>query len=309
MAFSVLPPQKQLLVVRRAGVDIDPENRDPTTDQGPYYFPELYDIVDTPGQSFTRTAVSRGLAHDSNGDYWHKVWISDHGRGPALSSDVSVRAYLHRRKPVAPNPVIIFVRSELTYGITYDAFFPSAEGSYELSEEVSFMDHDTSPPSGSMKRLHELYKHHVLPGSTRPIVCSIVHDRRDVHNFDIAAIGGIWDARLLGRTSDIVPVADATQDAAAEDDGDATVVYDNAEATEAEGDVAPSAEDSLDETEENGEENTHDDTISLKFKQEDLRDVSAIAWDETIGRLCIAYAQNTRITVFDFSGSPQRMPA
>ncbi|KAM5538424.1 hypothetical protein V8D89_008026 [Ganoderma adspersum] len=37
---------------------------------------------------------------------------------------------------------------------------------------------------------------------------------------------------------------------------------------------------------------------------EDLGDVSAIAWDETIGRLCIGYARNSKIAVFDFAGAP-----
>ncbi len=35
-----------------------------------------------------------------------------------------------------------------------------------------------------------------------------------------------------------------------------------------------------------------------------LTDVSTIALDETIGRLCVEYAKETRIAAFDFAGAP-----
>ena len=45
--------------------------------------------------------------------------------------------------------------------------------------------------------------------------------------------------------------------------------------------------------------------VSHQFDLElaDLDDVSAVAWDETIGRLCIGYTNITRIAVFDFAGA------
>ena len=40
------------------------------------------------------------------------------------------------------------------------------------------------------------------------------------------------------------------------------------------------------------------------LEEEDLRNVSAVAWDETIGRLCVSYfsrQSDSRIAVFDFA--------
>ena len=37
---------------------------------------------------------------------------------------------------------------------------------------------------------------------------------------------------------------------------------------------------------------------------ENVDEVSAIAWDKTIGRLCIGHARSTEIAVIDFAGAP-----
>ncbi|KAI0652764.1 hypothetical protein C8Q79DRAFT_1005932 [Trametes meyenii] len=44
----------------------------------------------------------------------------------------------------------------------------------------------------------------------------------------------------------------------------------------------------------------------LSVAKEDLRGVSAIAWNETIGRLCVAYAGMARVEVSDFATAPLR---
>ncbi len=57
---------------------------------------------------------------------------------------------------------------------------------------------------------------------------------------------------------------------------------------------------------EDGIVNTNQVGVARRFEiePEDLTDVSTIAWDETIGRLCVEYAKETRIAVFDFAGAP-----
>ncbi|KAI0652763.1 hypothetical protein C8Q79DRAFT_1005931 [Trametes meyenii] len=56
-----------------------------------YYFPEFWEIIEDPCATLTRNPAARGNIFDCEGNYWEKVWMSDHGLGPSLTHDRSLR--------------------------------------------------------------------------------------------------------------------------------------------------------------------------------------------------------------------------
>ena len=290
MAFTVLPNQQQFLVVRHAGTPVHPDTRDTAQHLGPFYFLELYDIIDAPGQTVTLSAASRSAVHDADGNYWEKVWISDHGLGPSLASDPSIRSYMHSRhshdpdsrRAVYPKPIVLFVKPALSYGVYYEPIVPVAVSHqpdeavnylYTLTDDESFMD--TDPLPAHYQSLKDIYEHRVLPGSTRPIICSIPRRTVRSNKFEIRILGGIWDEQLLAAQGAMD--AEVAEHAGPQESG-----------ADSDSDSEPAAR------------------VARRFALEpdDLSDVSSIAWDETIGRLCVGYAGETRIAVFDFAGAP-----
>ncbi|TFK84097.1 hypothetical protein K466DRAFT_527889, partial [Polyporus arcularius HHB13444] len=278
MAFMILPPQNQFLVVRRASPAMDQDQLAQLQDLGPYYFSELYDIVHAPGTTFTRTAVSRSAVHDSRGNYWHNVWLSDPGFGPSPSPELE-------RAPQVANmkPIVIFVSAKFSDGVAWDIVRPSSDSAsgiyrYALSEDEAFVPIERL--DSAIEDLAALFEHRVLLGSTRPLVCNISrHGRRagSGHSFRISVIRGLRDRCLLRYEDESVSME--VDDGEAETESDAQSQGDDGECEPA-GDVK---------------------VAHFELANEDLREVSAIAWDETIGRLCVSYSRHTRIAVFDFA--------
>ena len=309
LAFTILPAQNQFLVVRRAGTNHPPPTHDPATDPphpGPFYFAELYPFVYASDTSATLIAASRSAPLDAAGNFWKKVWISEPDRGPS-ARDPTVRAHVARRMgaPPPPPPVIIFVQAEKTYGIVYEALFPSAvpaaAGSglgeaaaavayeYALAQDVPLLCPETLPEG--VDALADVYEHHVLPGSVRPLICTVPRDGGSGcgRAFEIRMLGGVWDERLVGK--DWKVESGAGTEGAVGMGGD--VVGD---AADIQADVAGGSG-----GEDVGQETDAGAPRVFSISPEDLADVSAVAWDETIGRLCVGYAKDTRIAVFDFA--------
>ncbi|KAI0801556.1 hypothetical protein C8Q74DRAFT_1242789 [Fomes fomentarius] len=302
IAFTILPNQQQFLLVRRAGTNQEPS-------PGPYYFLELYDIVDAPGQTLSLTATARSAIHASEGNHWEKVWLSDHGLGPSLAHDPSIRSYLHSHshhsqspQPIVPQPIVIFVNAALSYDVAYEPIIPvrhgvvAADGEtvqyrYTLSEDEPWMEIEALDPA--VQSLNDVYEHRILPGSTRPLIVSIPRRTLGLHKFEIRLLGGIWDEQLLGAQNETRAGASASGAGAGAGE-------------EGEREESGSEDTDTDTEMEDGVVNTKQVGVARRFEiePEDLTDISTIAWDETIGRLCIGYAKDTRIAVFDFAGAP-----
>ena len=292
MAFTFIPSQHQFLLVRRAGENPEPlhlaedlanlpANQVPT---GPYYFAELYDIAYTPeGASVTCDAAARTAVHDAEWNFWHNVWITEPGMGAALKNEKGVPVELRPQNEVKkPLPITIFVQAHLSYGLVFNTFFPDpvpdldtpadAEHHpgtryvYVLSQDDPFIE--TEPLPKGMESLNDLYEHRILLGSTRPVIYTIPRQGAKPHSFQIRMLGGVWDEGLLDRPSAVRTADEDSQSDVFEGSGRIRV--------------------------------SHQFDLELA----DLDDVSAVAWDETIGRLCIGYTNSTRIAVFDFAGAP-----
>ncbi|KAI0674018.1 hypothetical protein C8Q78DRAFT_1076962 [Trametes maxima] len=300
MAFSIIPIQKQFLVIRRAGDNVQPIGLDNGVGEhtAPYYFSEFWDIVEEPGATLTRDAAARGDVFDCEGNYWEKVWISDHGLGPSLTHDRSLRAQLlsSGERPVL-RPILVFVRAKDCGGIPYSALFPAGHplarhplqetqtpAPYRYAFTHSFLQFDTDA-LGDEDGTLDGFEFRVLPGAVRPLVYTVQRRGACAHRFDVHSLSGIWDRALVHA-------------------GDS-------EAAQAIAEAVKKAE------EGEGEHGGVDGVIMLNGEvvagcryldvpEEDLREVSAIAWDETIGRLCVARAGMTRVDVFDFATAPLR---
>ncbi|TBU41279.1 hypothetical protein BD309DRAFT_1020833 [Dichomitus squalens] len=338
MAFTFVPSQHQFLLVRRAGEDPDPlqvaaDLADLPPGEiltGPYYFAELYDVKYTiDGASLTCDAASRTAVHDAGWNFWHKVWITHPGMGAALKNDVSVRAELQSTSPTKPLPITIFVQADRSYGLVFNTFFPepvpassssdmdanaSTRYMYVLSEDDPFIE--TEPLPEGMESLNDLYEHRILLGSTRPVIYTIPRQGSKANSFQVRMLGGVWDEDLLDKPPATVEAhAVGSQDVPANDAAHDEEVNDHDEEPEEDADEGnEDNEEDADEGSEDNEEDGQSDVleessrirVSHQFNLElaDLDHVSAVAWDETIGRLCIGYANSTRIAVFDFAGAP-----
>ena len=220
----------------------------------------------------------------------------------------------------------------------------AAEDQYAfvLSEEDAFVETERLPDG--VESLNDMYEHRVLLGATRPVIYTIPREGSSAHSFKVQMLGGVWDEGLLERpllpmSTAVLAEIEQQEGAAPEEEGvdgegdedgedgeDGTGVED-AEDEDADmeeviigdGDEDEVIEEEDEPTNDHGEEDTGDgDGLSDVFEDnsrirvshqfdvalEDLGDVSAIAWDETIGRLCIGYARNSKIAVFDFAGAP-----
>ncbi|OSD01113.1 hypothetical protein PYCCODRAFT_1369886 [Trametes coccinea BRFM310] len=304
MAFGIIPIQKQFLVIRRAGVDVDmdsePEGAAPAANAqdpfAPYYWAELWDIVDGAGQApITRDPASFSNIFTSQGNYWKKVWISDHGLGPALAHDLSLRPQLLGRggRPKL-KPITVFVKARRCAGIAYSALWPrghplgrltsedlaSGPETYRYDFGPSFLLFDPADLVDDEAHLRYV-EYQALPGSARPLLYTVPIDTARQNRFQIAAIMGLWDRALL-KPFDVSAAVRILQ---AADEG-TTEVKDGALMVD-------------------GDRVTR---VSEEFEMEhkSLRTISAIAWDDTIGRLCIAYANRTELAVFDFAAVPLR---
>ena len=331
MAFSILPPQNQFLIVRRASPDMDPDELAQLEYLGPFYFAELYDIAHAPGTTVTRTAASRSAVHDSRGNYWHAVWLSDPGFGPSLPPATSPSSAFaqedavctYQPDPAKPRPLVIFVSARFSYGVAWDIVpplpVPSTSGSharyrYALSEDEAFVTierveggvAEELEREWAMETVGGMVKEErVLLGSTRPLVCTVVRPSAGggggggggagsvgVLSFRVSMLRGLWDRELLKyEVGDAYGVDGVTQA------GDAHVAVDEGHSREGEGE---------DEDESDMECLPAGDVRVARFdlEEEDLRNVSAVAWDETIGRLCVSYfsrQSDSRIAVFDFA--------
>ena len=109
-------------------------------------------------------------------------------------------------------------------------------------------------------------------------------------SFRVSMLRGLWDRELLK-----YEVGDGVDGAAQA--GDGTMASDEGHSREGEGE---------------GEEESDMECLPagdvrvarLDLEEDDLRNVSAVAWDETIGRLCVSYfsrQSDSRIAVFDFA--------
>ncbi|KAI0688578.1 hypothetical protein C8T65DRAFT_767875, partial [Cerioporus squamosus] len=296
MAFMIIPPQNQFLVVRRASpAGMDPDQLADLQELGPYYFAELYDIVHAPGATVTRSAASRSAVHDSRGNYWHRVWLSDPGFGPGPSPSLVGN--------VCAKPVVVFASAKFSYGVAWDLVRPFPVPStgpaygwrYVLDEEEAFMPIERL--EDGVLELGEVFEDRVLLGSTRPLVCSV--PRRQVgtgagtgtglHSFRISMVRGLRDRVLLGY-EDGVGDGRRTDNVRMDVDGDEVDSDADAESQSDDGECEPAGDVKV---------------ARFELAGEDLEGVSAIAWDETIGRLCVSYSRHTRVAVFDFAaGAP-----
>ncbi|KAI1792020.1 hypothetical protein LXA43DRAFT_944758 [Ganoderma leucocontextum] len=330
MAFTFLRCQHQFLLIRRAGDDPDPlhhaalgPDEAPT---GPYYFAELYDALYAPGTSLTHTATARTAVHDAEWNFWKHVWITDPSAGVPLKADASVHAARHASISKPP-PITIFVQAARSYGLVFNTFFPEpitasdadgpaeAEHAYVLSEDDAFVE--TAPLPDGVERLKELYEHRVLLGATRPVIYTVPREGRSrPHAFRIQMLGGVWDEGLLDRppgAEDGQGEGADMEDAVDDDDGGVDEMGDgeDEDEEEPEDDGEEGDDDGGDGAgDEDGQSDVLEDMSRIRVSHqfdialEDLGGVSAIAWDETIGRLCIGYAKNSKIAVFDFAGAP-----
>ena len=89
MTFCIIPNQRQFMVILRAGND--PDDDAPINETIlPIYWAEFWDIVNGAGKEpKICNPASRSNVHLSMGRYWQKVWLTDHGLGPALAHDRS----------------------------------------------------------------------------------------------------------------------------------------------------------------------------------------------------------------------------
>ncbi|KAI0776336.1 hypothetical protein BD413DRAFT_469640 [Trametes elegans] len=282
MNFCILPIQNQLLVIRKAGsVDEEREVNNPEEDMedtfGPLYSAEFYDIVHAPTETLTQAAASRSLVHDAAGNKWTKVWISDHGLGPALAHDRSLRPQLLAGARPALKPITIFIQMRWNDGITYSIIHPAghplagaptgpapapecaAGTAWALTDEVLQFDRDAllGDRDGARGALGEV---RVLPGAARPLVYVVPRAGRTLDRCDMRDLTALWDSVLLGEDVDL----------------------------------------------SGGEFVQEVRMTAVHVADEELRGVSAIAWDDTIGRLCVAYAGKAQIAVFDFAAAPLR---
>ncbi|KAI0352198.1 hypothetical protein OH77DRAFT_1592241 [Trametes cingulata] len=296
LAFSIIPIQKQFLVVRRAGDNIEPGDLDDDTDEhtGPYYFAEFWDIVDDvePTALLTRIPAERCDAYDCEGNYWQKVWISDHGLGPALAHDRSLRAELLGGERPPLRPINILVQAKLFMGVGTCAIVPAGDprmaGRLEMTDpgrpmyRYAFREElfQFDPWAlGDEEELLPRYEPRVLPGQTRPLWYLVSRRGARTHHFNINRLMCLWERLLMHTVVRDIPAAAPGQ---AQPDEDADM---------------PAVDDSIE----------LDGSVRLlDIDRADLRGVSAIAWDDTIGRLCVAYAKSTRIAVFDFAAAPLR---
>ncbi|KAH9911275.1 uncharacterized protein BXZ73DRAFT_82900 [Epithele typhae] len=314
LAFTVLFAQQQFFIVRRAGPN------EAIDGHGPYYFTELYPITYRPSETLTLPAAARTAALDSRGNIWRQVMFSDPTNPhelPGCAPSVNV-----------PPPLLIFVGASKTYGVIYEALFPepippppsstpteheTAEApgtapalpryAYNISEDMLQLD----PLPAEIDALAEVYDHIVLPGALRPLVCTIPRRPSAVDGseadwehglgdegsttgsvatsstytggFDVRALSGVLDDRLVCTPEipqDTPPTDAPPPDPAAPGDADGTPTDD-------------------------GGGDDDGTTTMLALAARDLRGVAALAWDETINRLCVAYARSTRVAVFDFA--------
>ncbi|KAI8980629.1 hypothetical protein BD414DRAFT_492810 [Trametes punicea] len=300
MTFCIIPIQKQFLVIRRAGNNIDRDEEpadaagDPPQDQlAPYYWAEFWDIVNEAGRApITREPAARSRIYVSEGNYWLKVWLSDHGLGPALAHDRSLRPQL-----LGPGgrpklkPITAFVKAKDCGGIAYSSLFPAGHplalwpledpppepNAYRYVFTEGFLQFNPEE-MGDNDGLLEEEAVGLLPGTARPLLYTTPPTSRPDH-FDILRLTEIWDRALVNALD--IDVASRLVEAVTQDE---------------EQDGAPSIDaEKLAEVRD------------VEMGRASLKGISAIAWDDTIGRLCVAYTRNTRIAVFDFAAAPLRV--
>ncbi|PIL27995.1 hypothetical protein GSI_09846 [Ganoderma sinense ZZ0214-1] len=210
---------------------------------------------------------------------------------------------------------------------------------FVLSADDAFIETDPLPEG--VESLNNVYEHRVLLGATRPVIYTIPREGSRAHSFKIQMLGGVWDEGLLDRPLSVPLLPEETQEGVGPpeddvDDGDGDVENDDdaededaamvegvddddgvdemggdEDAPQGDGDGGGDGDEPEDGAEdEDGMSDIFEDSSRIRVSHqfdvalEDLGDVSAIAWDETIGRLCIGYAGNSKIAVFDFAGAP-----
>ncbi|KAH9884661.1 hypothetical protein C8Q73DRAFT_660798 [Cubamyces lactineus] len=295
MAFCIVPNQNQFMVILRTGnnpVD-DAPNDDAVL---PIYWAEFWDIIDGAGKApVVCDPASRSNIHVSQGNYWQKVWLSDHGLGPALAHDRSLRPQLlgPGGRP-ALKPITIYVRMKHCDGVAFYSLYPAGHplahdpmedlppdrDAYRYVFTEEFMQFDMST-TGDETGSAPVIEMEVLPGSARSILYTVLaSDRHADGTFDIWRINAVWDKGL-------------------QDPHNMDLVQKLAELA---GYLQPL---------ENHEVITDEgEPISgvrhLEMGRARMERISAIAWDDSIGRLCIAYAKNPQIAVYDFAAAPFR---
>ncbi|KAI0658265.1 hypothetical protein C8Q70DRAFT_185030 [Cubamyces menziesii] len=295
MTFCIVPNQRQFMVILRAGNDPD----DDAPINGtilPIYWAEFWDIVNGAGKEpKICNPASRSNVHLSMGRYWQKVWLTDHGLGPALAHDRSLRPQL-----LGPGgrpelkPITVYVRIKGCDGIAFNSLFPAGHPlapdpledlppgrdtyRYVFTEvflqfDLNIMNDETgSAPVVDLE---------MLPGSARSILYSVLAtDRHEDGTFDIWKINAVWDKGLQDpHNMDVVQKLAELAAYVQPLEGNEVITD--------EGELITSVR-------------------HLEIGRARMTGISAIAWDDTIGRLCIAYAKNPRVVVHDFAAAPLR---
>ncbi|KAI0328436.1 hypothetical protein GY45DRAFT_1000910 [Cubamyces sp. BRFM 1775] len=295
MAFCILPNQKQFMVFLRMGDN--PADDAPNEDAMlPIYWAEFWDIIDGAGKEpIVCNPAARSNIHLSEGHYWKKVWLTDHGLGPALEHDRSLRPQL-----LGPGgrpklkPITLYAQANNCGGIPFYTLFPAGHPlahnpmevpppgpdayRYVFTEEFMQFDWSTVNEEAGSSPVVEM---EMLPGSARSILYSFfASDRHADGTFDIWRINAVWDKGLLDPHN--MELAQALAELA--------------------GYLQPTEDNEL--ITDEGEPVF--DVRHLEMGPARMEGISAIAWDDTIGRLCIAYAKDPRIAVYDFAAAPLR---
>lgn len=280
--IKVIPSCEQILVVR--------DCKGPHRLKRPFYTTELYNIPNAPKGDPTADEATIEMSSLDAGslDYGtiEDFTISDHG----LSSVVDPSVYPDLTRKLPHHPISIYGRSITPTGFFHITFWPepipealgSAANPPPIDDPLPYIHY---PLSEARLQTHStiggtktLMKVHVLPGSSRALVYTTPADNRT-------------DAPpILGFYSYVSP-----ENRAAED--------------EPQSDVAPGP-------------NSNPNRVRMReillmrvaippevetiFK----RGVTAITWDEGIGRACVSAVNDSNIYILDFAQSPREgMPS
>ncbi|OBZ66031.1 hypothetical protein A0H81_14008 [Grifola frondosa] len=178
--LRILPHQNQVMVVHQVDTIWVFESPRPFR-----YYLETYDVpqvrASAPQNITVEPAAQAELSVDDM-ERWEDVWITDHGH---------------------PRPISIIAQTSKREGLLYSTLFPErVEDDSGSGSGVRYRY--GHPPEVEMK-VGALYappeqkvQYRVLPGSLRPLVCTIpANDRNDT--VPILEISRLWDPALLGQ--------------------------------------------------------------------------------------------------------------